>query len=149
MKVHYKRARTEGGVDSPVLTTTEANALRYAAGYVCRNVAGKLKHSKSSTDQELVDCISHLVKIDDEEQRCEYEEEWTKLVSRGGLWKVREPTFKVFRAFEEETRHLLNKLLLETSTGMKEEIVVKKYSSIGLLQLLILTPMMKTHVIKY
>ena len=76
-----------------------------------------------------MDCISNLVKIDDKEQQCEYAEEWTKLVSRGGLWKVREHTFKVFCAFEEETRHLLNKLLLETSTGMKEEIVTQLVSS--------------------
>ena len=33
-KLHYKRSRAEGGVDSPVLTTTEANALRYGVGYV-------------------------------------------------------------------------------------------------------------------
>ena len=127
MKLHYKRSREVSGVDSPALTTTEANALRYAAGYVCRNVTGKLKRAKSSNNQELVDCISRLTKIDDEE--CGHAEEWTKLVNRGGLWKLREPTFKVFCAFEEETRHLLKDILLERSHGMKEKLVTQLISS--------------------
>ena len=73
--VHQKTACT--------LSYEEKNALRYAAGYIPRNLMSKLKrsacHNKESLSMCLLDIIEEDCMGDDESQ------DWVKLVNRGGL----------------------------------------------------------------
>ena len=86
--------------------------MRYAAGYVCRNISGKLRKSKASNSKELLNCVTTQVR--DDKEKCDGEgEEWTKLIDRGGLWKVKGNNFKVFCAMEEEIRLSLPQMVLE------------------------------------
>ena len=128
MKIEYSRSCADPS-KSP-LSPTEASALRYAAGYVCRNISGKLKRAKhNSENQDMIACISHLVrgKIDDEER--EDSEKWTMLVDGGGLWKVRNTFFKVFCALEEEIRVSLHKLVSQPRVKFKKILVTQLLAS--------------------
>ena len=95
IKLHCARPAAEDGESFPTcMSTTVANALRYAAGYFCRIISGKLRKSKASNSKNLLHCVTTLVR-DDKEKWDRESEDWTRLIDRGGLWKV-------FCAMEEE-----------------------------------------------
>ena len=52
-----------------------------------------------------------LVKDKSTDQECDNEEEWIKLMDRGGLWYLKETTYYLFISIEEETRESLKMLL--------------------------------------
>ena len=127
LKQYCARA-TAGARESISISPTEANALRYAAGYVCRTISGRLRKCKASNSRELLDCVTTLVR--DNEEKCDGEsEEWTKLIDRGGLSKVKDNTFKVFYALEEEIRLSLNQMVLEPACSRKQKLVSQLVSS--------------------
>ena len=128
MKINYSRSCADPA-ESPI-TPTEASSLRYAAGYVCRNISGKLKRVKNnSKNKELIACLSHLVRGKMDDEACEDSENWTKLVDRGGLWKVRNTFFKVFCALEEEIRLSLHKLVSQPRIKFKKMLVTQLVTS--------------------
>ena len=47
-----------------------------------------------------------LVKGGDHEE-LEYEEEWTRMLDRGGLWYIKDTTYSLFLAIKKETRQCL------------------------------------------
>ena len=65
------------------LTFEEQNALRFVAGYVCRNVHNELKTSSLPEKQEMMMCIMGLA--DNEEDRGDESELWLNVIDRGGL----------------------------------------------------------------
>ena len=73
LKLRCARRTAEGGKFIPI-SPTERNALRYAAGYVCRNIFRKLRKSKASNSKELLDCLATLVRDDKEKYDGESEE---------------------------------------------------------------------------
>ena len=66
-------------------------------------------------------CLMTLVKGEDHEE-LEYEEEWTRMLDRGGLWYIKDTTYSLFLAIEEETRQCL-KLLSTQHAKCKKEII--------------------------
>ena len=50
-------------------------------------------------------------------------------MDRGGLWKIKDNTFKVFCALEEEIRLLLRQLILEPATSQKKKLTSQLLSS--------------------
>ena len=67
----------------PPISASEANALRYAAGYVCRNLHKKLKSASHPHKNELILCLLGLVqdsRLSDSE--CEMGGEWMFMVYR-------------------------------------------------------------------
>ena len=57
-------------------------------------------------------CLMPLVKGGDHEE-LEYEEEWTGMLDRGGLWYIKDTTYSLFLAIEEETRQCLKLLVTQ------------------------------------
>ena len=55
------------------------------------------------------------------------DEEWTDLIDRGGLWHVKETTYRFFRAIEDVVRHVL-KTLVHPSAPPKCEIIQRTTS---------------------
>ena len=51
--------------------------------------------------------LMQLVK-DKSRLECETDEEWTKMIDRDGLWHVKETTFQLFCAIENQVRAILN-----------------------------------------
>ena len=84
----------------PLITQDEANALRYAAGYVLKN--------RFSKRLEIVVFLSSLGKEGVECSFLEYTKEWVKHVNRGGLFQVNDEVFCLFVEIEMQLRrHLL------------------------------------------
>ena len=80
VKSHYQIS------DEHVMVATvnnhERNALRYAAGYVCRHIRKRIERSNHAFKEELILCLMSLVK-DDSDESVGTDEEWTALVDRG------------------------------------------------------------------
>eukprot|EP00731_Ephydatia_muelleri_P004333 Em0002g509a len=88
------------------LTRAEENALRYAAGYVCKQVSKKLKSSTDPSKQDLFLCMEMLRRDSAVDSECETSEDsslWMDIIDRGGLWHIKDDVFPVFYAMEEET----------------------------------------------
>lgn len=105
----------------------EGSALRYAVGYVCRHLRKKIQHGSHELKEELILCLMALVKDRDSEE-CGTDEEWTKMMDRGGLWHVKETTYALFVSIEEEIRDCLQTLVSPTPKS-KSEILKKVTSS--------------------
>jgi len=114
---------------APALTQHEGSALRYAAGYVCRHLRKKIERSKHELKEEMVLCLMALTKDRPEDgSQHASSEEWTLMIDRGGLWHIKETTFTLFIAIEEETRECLKMMLGSFDTNPangKKEIIEK------------------------
>ena len=108
--------RTASEADCDPLTITEENALRYAAGYVCRHVKKKIK--RSAHPQELKKLLSCLDKMREygKEAITDDSSRWTCIIDRGGLWHINDNLYRVFYAMEEEVRMYLRKNLHRQTT---------------------------------
>ena len=87
-------------VDSSELSYNEANVVRFAAGYVVCHVLKKIMKKNHPSEKELFCCAKQLLKEHQSNEDPGTAEEWTDLADRGGLWHVRETTFRVFCALE-------------------------------------------------
>ena len=106
------------------LTQMEKNALRYVAGYVCRKVRDNLKKPscKVSDKENMIRCLEEISSGTDEE--CDAEE-WTRMIDRGGLWRINDDIFSLFVIMEEEIRQKLTKdSASKFKEGTKTEILV-------------------------
>ena len=56
------------------------------------------------------------------DHECESEEEWTRMLDRGGLWYVKDRTYSLFLAIEEEVRQCLKTLSIQHAKCKKEII---------------------------
>ena len=119
LRRHYEIPAVQQSCVRPDLSSNEGNALRYAAGYVVRHVFKKIGKSNHSLKDDIRSCCQKLVKEDcipHDQSTCE---EWTDLVDRGGLWHVRETTFQLLCALEEEVRTYLNALSSPNTAGLR------------------------------
>ena len=98
-----------------MITPVEAYALRYVTGYVCHHVCNSIRQKNHPLKDDLLLCLSSLVKLSGDGDDCGTAEEWTNLVDReGGLVYINEITYALFISLENEIRDCL-KLL---STGV-------------------------------
>ena len=79
----------------------------------------KIERSKHDNKEEMVQCLMALIK-DKNSRTCGNSEEWIVKVNRGGLCRIKEATFNVFLAIEEELKECLKTL---TETPRKDEII--------------------------
>lgn len=91
---------------TPTISHQEANALRYAAGYVPRALSKKLRKSANPLKDQLLLCLLDL--LDDGDEVHMDTEEWLDLIDRGGLTRVNEVAFQAFLAMELEVRKHLH-----------------------------------------
>ena len=106
---------------SAELTEAENGALRYVAGYICRQLRRKLERESHEFKEEMILCLMEMIKDKDIEDHGT-DEEWTKLIDRGGLWHVKETTYQFFRATEYAVREVLKKFLKPSPTSKPEMI---------------------------
>ena len=114
--------------ETEAITIPEANALRYAAGYVCRHLRQKLKRGTDPLKEEMILCLMELVK-DCSDETVGTSEEWTILVDRGGLWYVKETTYALFLPLEQETQPCLQSIVSEPNAAHKNQFIDKICSS--------------------
>lgn len=89
--------------DDGAINKLELNALRYAAGYVPRNLQKKLRKSLNPLRRQLQICLWDLLDDEDEGGTAD---EWIKAIDRGGLTRVNEMTFQVLAIERRVRRHL-------------------------------------------
>ena len=102
------------------LTVEEANALHYAAGYVCHKLRKRLESSSNPQKEELVLLIMDLCEDDASDDT----ENWTSMIDRGGLFHVSETTYTLFHAMEEEVcDHLRKTPAHKITDGFKQKLL--------------------------
>ena len=119
----------EQTVELRELTETEANIIRYVAGYICRHLQRKLEHENHPLKKDLILNLTSMVKfnLDDASGPCE---DWLDLMDRGGLWHVRETVYSFFVSLEQEVQVQLKSPSFVKGTGeQKEKICRNIYES--------------------
>ena len=87
------------------LTSEEEKALRYVAGYICRNIYDKLQHvSFDHGDSSMIGSLKAMTEGDKDDDS----DRWLTLVDRGGLWHVNDKVYAVFTIMEEHIRQHLS-----------------------------------------
>lgn len=79
--------------DVPALTADEENVIRYVAGFVSFKLLKRYEKSSSEDAVVFVECLPSLAVDGDESSLLEYTMKWTRLVNRGGLFKLTIPHF--------------------------------------------------------
>lgn len=105
------------------LTVGEANALRYAAGYVPFALKKKLSHRP-----EFVQCLDQLGVSGQGDTYLEYTKQWIELVNRGKLFNVSDETFRFFHDLEIKVCAYLKDIFL--AGGQADQSKVEIISSI-------------------
>ena len=108
---------------TPETSINEGYALRYAAGYVVRHVLKKIRASNLPHKDDLIKCCQRLVKTHSSDDTENTAEEWTDLVDRGGLYHVKETTFQLFVALEDEVRKYLGQLSSPNAMRVKDRFI--------------------------
>ena len=117
----------------PTLKADDEQALRYVAGYVA--LVLKKKYEKRSDPKALkyVDCLSEMNENTDSESELppflEYTKLWIHKVNRGGLFKVNNDVFLLFRAMETAARRVLTISRVSANTT----ISIKEYTKTAIL----------------
>jgi hypothetical protein len=98
----------------------EANALRYAAGYVPFALKKKLSHRP-----EFVQCLDQLGVSGQGDTYLEYTKKWIELVNRGKLFNVSDETYRFFHDLEMKVCAYLEDIFLAGGQAdqSKEELV--------------------------
>ena len=102
-------------------TSDEANALRYAAGYVPFALKKKLVHRP-----EFVKCLEQLEVKGEGDSYLAYTTEWIKLVNRGKLFQLSDEAFHFFCDLERKVGAYLRDLFKSASGQIEHTDVEKK-----------------------
>ena len=96
--------------DPGPMSTTEKNALRYVAGYVCRKVKDNLSSTKCKIENKecMIQCLTETSDITGFDDSIDTEE-WVNLVNRGGLWRINEDMYTTFVIMEEIVQPFFSK----------------------------------------
>ena len=110
------------------ITYEDANVIRFAAGYVCRKVHEKIKKSRQPNRRDLLSCITELLE-DEGDIDSTPSTDWIRAIDRGGLWHVKEGTYMLFYAMEEEVGHFRVARVQEMGNGYSNKVVKSILSS--------------------
>ena len=126
---HYKISSDHNEVDdidTHNITQHEGNALRYAAGYVCRQIRKKIERGKHALKEELILCLMSLTKGGEFAEANGTDEEWLNAIDRGGLWHVRENTYSLFCALETQVQTQLKSISRVRVTSSRKSAMIKE-----------------------
>ena len=109
-------------VDKVDLGADEENIIRYMAGYIPFKLLKVYKKKDSAEAANVVDFLTSMSQPGPEEDFYAYTQEWTKSISRGGVYEVTNVVFTFFRQLDVVMRELLSKHLI---SGMinKDEVM--------------------------
>ena len=121
------KPQQSGDASAEEITHEEANALRYTAGYVCRSLKKKLNTANHPLKKELIPAIDDMCKDDsDEGNEMTSSQQWINSIDRGGLCHVKDVTYMVFVAMEENLRHHLKvSNVSEMNDDFREKVVTE------------------------
>lgn len=95
----------------------DENVLCYVSGYVSLKLMRRFEKQSGTKARQFVECLSKMAVMGKESSFFDYTKEWLKLVNRGGLFQVNEPTYLFYRAVEVKTRVYLPQHLSKPHGG--------------------------------
>lgn len=109
VKNYFGSQATTSAAPSPTteLTSDEANALRYACGYVARSILRKYETRNGDVYSQYVQCLGDMAVEGEGSDVLLYTRKWLDQVNRGGLFPLNDSTFTFFVAIEKQVRNLL------------------------------------------
>ena len=123
---HFSSNTDQASGDQPQqsiqMRAEDENVLRYVSGYVSLKLMRKFEKQSGTKARQFVECLSKMAVMGKESSFYEYTKEWLKLVNRGGLFQVNEPTYLFYRAVEAKTRIYLPQYLSK-SHGVKGTLI--------------------------
>ena len=105
LKLHCQIVGSARTQEDCHLSYEDKNAVRYAAGYVPRALAKKLRKSAHPLKEELTLCLFELV--DDADDSHDESQDWVNMIDRGGLKHVNNTTYMVFASMELVVRRYI------------------------------------------
>ena len=96
------------------------SALRYVAGYVCREVRTRLESSSHPNKDDMILTVMEFRGNGIESESAS--EGWTNAINRGGLWTVHDDVFVLVCIMQEEIRRHLTTARSSSCRGLKKEI---------------------------
>ena len=111
LKVMHKNKQVSS--EDLELRATEKGILYYIAGFICRQLQKKFDRESHEYKEEMVLCFMELVKdqhLDSHKPGSQLKtdfEHWTDLIDRGGLWHIKDMTYRLFFAIEQVIREVL------------------------------------------
>ena len=106
------------------LTSDEANALRYAGGYVARTILRKYEKKSGEVSSQYVQCLGDMSVEGEGSDVLSYTRRWLEQVNRGGLFPLNDSTFTFFAAVEKQVRSRLPKHAIKPSSKEKFKTAV-------------------------
>ena len=109
------------------LTSDEANALRYACGYVARSILHKYETKKGDVCSQYVQCLGDMAVEGEGGDVLLYTRKWLDQVNRGGLFPLNDSTFTFFVAIEKQVRNILPRHVVRPSDkeSFKKRVIEK------------------------
>ena len=122
----------ESDVADSELSIDEDQAVRYTSGYVVRSLKGKL--SRMPDSEKYIEVLNTMYNVEDDvdaDNFMEYTKEWIAKVDRGGLYKVSDETFLLFKAMELTIRKFLQGKEINITTATDEILSLTIFLYIG------------------
>ena len=111
------------------LSVDELNALRYASGFVVRQILKKYEKRSDEVADQFVVCLCHLSVEDDVEgdDLLTYTKNWFDRINRGGLFPINDSTFLLlFTEVEKCVQSILPQYMAQkTCKDFKQEVIEK------------------------
>ena len=120
--------------DKASLGTDEENIIRYMAGYIPFKLLKVYKKKDSAEAADVVDFLSGMSQPGPEDDFYSYTQEWTKAISRGGVFEVSNDVFSFFLQLDVAMRKLLLKHLISDEVRdavMKDEDVMFQWAMLS------------------
>ena len=103
---------TKKSIDS--ILTDELNILRYACGYVARNLLKRYEKQSGEVAQQYVTCLGEMAVEGEGDDVLAYTKIWLEKVNRGGLFPLSDEAFCFFVEIELCVRTYLPQHMLKT-----------------------------------
>lgn len=114
LKRRYDVSTTLGESTTPVytLTSTERQALRFTAGYICSKLSQSFaKHHTNPMNKLCLNLLKNFRVSESEvdiQNVLSYTKDWLNIISRGGYFSVTDPVYILFREMETIVRSNLD-----------------------------------------
>ena len=105
----FKTHVEQPAVTPTELTVDEDNVLRYACGYVAKELYQKFLKQHGEKYTTFAECLTRMKPHIEDSMHpvtsfMEYTSQWVKIINRGGLYEVNDESYLLFKEIEKATQ---------------------------------------------